>query len=375
MPGISEHQRKVFLSVVLTEIPVTFYPRGYGFTPKELLSDNWSQGILDGWKVALEHNAWDSFIAENSFGKALEAEIMIMSLYVGACLLKKVKEEDGGVQGASLLYGKCHELMCGLSYLLGIERRIMPGPLSSGKYRLKSVPVKVSSPPTLFLALNPDFLVRLLIDMSILLAWDEPSFPEALQNIHMCQSFQSRVWDGESRYFRGQFLKIDKKLKDSYEEFENCLMKSSNNPTLAAACYREMAMLLANGTKSRFFTVGEVQRLIQKADELSKQEEFIWLNGSNDTADQLDILKSELIKQVLPDETKISKIQFMNEKGKWVLKPLQILQESGPVCASCSFSLSFMMRCSRCKNPNYFVCGTDCQKKDWESHKIDCLKK
>lgn len=358
--------------MVLTEIPVTFYPQGFGLSPKELLSESWSQGLLDGWRLALEHNAWDSFIADASFGKALEAEIMIMSLYVGACLLKKAKEEDGGKHGASLLFGKCHELMCGLSYLLGIERRVMPGPLSSGKYRLKAVSVKRSSPPTLFLALNPDFLVRLLIDMSVILAWDEASFPEALQNIHMCQSFESPMWDGESRYFRGQFLKIDKKFKDAYEEFQKSSIRATNNPTLVAACYREMALLLGTGTKSRLFTVGEVRRLIDQADELSRHEEFIWLNGNNDTSDQLEILKGKMIKQGLSNDAKILKVQFLNEKGKWMLKPLQVLQDSGPVCASCSLCLSLMMRCSRCKNSNYFVCGADCQKKDWASHKKEC---
>jgi hypothetical protein len=367
-------KRKVFLSVVLTEIPVTFYPQGFGFTPKELMSDNWSKGILDGWRLALEHNAWDSFIADSSFGKALEAEIMIMSLYVGACLLKRVKEQEGGIHAASLLFGKCHELMCGLSYLLGIERQVMPGPLSSGKYRLKAVSTRRSSPQTLFLALNRDFLVRLLIDMSILLAGDEPSFPEALQNIHMCQSFESPLWDGESRYFRGQFLKIDRKFKDAYEEFEKCIIRSPGNPTLIAACYREMALLLANGTKARLFSVGEVRKFTEKAEELSSLEQCIWLSGTNDTADQLDVLRSEMLKQVLTDDVKISRVGFKNEKGKWVLKTLQILHESGPVCASCSLCLSSMLRCSRCKNPNYFICGTDCQKKDWDSHKMNCKK-
>lgn len=41
-------------------------------------------------------------------------------------------------------------------------------------------------------------------------------------------------------------------------------------------------------------------------------------------------------------------------------------------CSICKKSNTTIFKCGRCRSKLY--CGTECQKVDWEQHKISCLK-
>ena len=178
---------------------MTFFPEGFSFDPKELSDDSWSQRMLDRWQHGIQAGNWNKPLKTKGMGVALEAEIVIMTLYVGACLLKFVDSKQGGLHATALLLRRCHDLVCGLSFLLGVQKKVMPGPLASGRFKPSSVSLKLEIPKTLLLLLNVNFLVRLMIDMADALAKDPESAEEAYQTVTMCSSFESPLWDAEAR--------------------------------------------------------------------------------------------------------------------------------------------------------------------------------
>jgi hypothetical protein len=148
----------------------------------------------------MESGQWSSNVSpKNGIEMALEAEMVIVSLYLGASFLRNVSIHDGGVHASALLLGKVHDLLCGLAHLLGVQKQVMPGPLASGRFKPPVVPGRHVIPETLLLVLNRDFLVRLMLDMGECLIQDSSSLEEGLATIHMCQSFNSTPWDAEAR--------------------------------------------------------------------------------------------------------------------------------------------------------------------------------
>ena len=184
---------------MLVDVPVYFFPPGFGLSPQELNDESWSPRFLERWRVSMEEGQWDECSQRNRMTTAMEAEMVIVILYVGACLLQRVDAKSGGREASALLLGKCHDLLCGLAHLLGIQKQVMPGQLASGRHKPRPVVAHCPVTPTLKQILNRDFLVKLMMEMSEALAMEESSQVDAMQTIHMCQSFDSDLWDSDSR--------------------------------------------------------------------------------------------------------------------------------------------------------------------------------
>jgi hypothetical protein len=211
IPGLEHKKLNAFTSAIFVEIPITFFPEGFSFQMQEFSNDSWAQRMLDRWRIQMEAGDWSKPMKETKMGTALEAEIIIMNLYVSACMAKHVEDKAGGRQAAGVLLARCHDLLCGLSYLLGIEKMVMPGPLSSGKFKPPAVKAKCTVPPSLAQVLNNNFLVKLMLDMSELSLMEKENIHDALNTITQCQSFESALWDSYARYlnFSIEFLKKD----------------------------------------------------------------------------------------------------------------------------------------------------------------------
>jgi hypothetical protein len=200
IPFFTEKRRQVFTNFLLIDAPCTFLPAGYGLSPDELSKDSWSRGILERWQKGMESGEWSASVnAKTGMSLPLEAEMVIISLYLGATFIRNISIHDGGVHASAMLLGKVHDLLCGLAHLLGVQKRVMPGPLASGKLKPPTVPGKHVIPQTLLLVLNRDFLVRLMLDMGECLIQDPASLDEGMATIHMCQSFNSDLWGAEAK--------------------------------------------------------------------------------------------------------------------------------------------------------------------------------
>ena len=169
----------------------------------------------------------------------------------------------------------------------------------------------------------------------------------------------------------------DCKFKEAQEEFEKCLARVKvSRPSLAAACYRELAVVTVLGAYGKLFTVGQVRSYVSKAQEYAAKESQLWGEVSipSATQTQISLLISKLDQLDLMDDRRVLSTGYTNLNGLLSM-PLKVVEESGPACASCQLAFSPMMRCSRCKSTEYFVCGVACQRKDWARHKVVCGSK
>jgi predicted Zn-ribbon and HTH transcriptional regulator len=68
-------------------------------------------------------------------------------------------------------------------------------------------------------------------------------------------------------------------------------------------------------------------------------------------------------KSFYEDEEVIDKVGF---------KTMKSIVVSCNYCKKDGYEVKNLKRCGRCKS--VFYCNSDCQKKDWDKHKLDCKK-
>jgi hypothetical protein len=176
---------------------------------------------------------------------------------------------------------------------------------------------------------------------------------------------------------RGKILITQSKFKEAENEFQQCLVRiGDSDPNMSAACYYELILVTILGSKGKAFNVGDIRQLYTKAVGFDLVEYKVW--GEEHVPSQT----YELIKMVfgiiynlkLKDDQQLVSTGYKLVNDKLSL-PIKVVDPIGKPCASCGLAFQQMMKCSRCKSNDYFVCGVECQKKDWALHKSHCAPK
>ena len=174
---------------------------------------------------------------------------------------------------------------------------------------------------------------------------------------------------------RAQQLYKSKDFKESLKEFEKCLVRiEDKDSNLTGMCFVEMGLLNIMGVKGSSFKAGDIYTLFDKAQACFDKESMVWGN-EHTPSNSWTLLNNFIIKMresQCHKDTVLASTGYKMDSNGMVMLPLRMIKENGPACACCQLSFERMMKCSRCKKADYFVCGVDCQRKDWMKHKVDC---
>ena len=174
------------------------------------------------------------------------------------------------------------------------------------------------------------------------------------------------------RFLRGKALVLQNKFRDAHEEFKGALNRLGNaHNTLLPVCLYASAYTIIHGSSGMTFTLQSVLDLVERANEMAKKQAFIW-EKEGKPLHMYTVLMTLLQKleelRVEPSQA----VLCLNKVSSAQEVTFRVVEASGPPCAGCGLSFKKMMKCSRCKTENYFVCGGDCQRKDWPKHKLVC---
>ena len=131
---------------------------------------------------------------------------------------------------------------------------------------------------------------------------------------------------------------------------------------------------IIHGGAGPTFTLGTILPLVERANMISKREAFIWEKEGK----PLEIYTELMTLLQKLDDLKLDPshpIGCLKKVTPAKNATFRVIQVNGPPCAACGLSFKKMMKCSRCRTENYFVCGAECQRKDWSNHKLVCVKK